>query len=205
VVIALILGAVAGVLTAVARGWTESEQTQAATSIATQTNLRLQKVLRTARQLGAYQVGSIDGSATGAAIMIWKGDVNDDGQVQFSELALIEHQPSGDPLNAKLVYWDVEFPTNWTATQKQNADSTLSKDSMYDATTFSTFKSMANVTSTTLANRVEGAVFKRIDSSTTVRPMLEYRLRFRLADGSAQDIYGTTAVRPPATLPASQQ
>ena len=201
----MVVAAAAGVMTAVGRGWQQTESVQLTSSVSTMSALRVQEILRSAKQLGTVHTGSITGYPTqGAAVMMWKGDYNSDGKVQFSELAMLEHQPNIDGTKGTIVYWDVCFPSSWSSSQKSAADSTMADDCMYGTTVIEDFKSMANVRSTTKASGVAGAVFKKIDSSATVRPQFEYRLKFQRSDGTTTLEYGTVTIRTPATMPAGQ-
>src|SRR2546423_9591081 len=98
VVTALVMGALAGLTTAVAQGWKQGDTTQTTTNVTTQTHLRVKRYLRAARLLGYCEVGSLDNpNCAQAAELFWKGDANADNQIQFSELALLEYHPNPDP------------------------------------------------------------------------------------------------------------
>ena len=202
---AMVAGAVSAVMTAVSRGWQQGREADTGTSRSTVSVLRIQKILRSAKQIGACRVGALNGTPSqAAAVMIWKGDLNGDGKVQLSETALLEHQPNSDPDSAQIVYWEVNYPTSWNTAQKQAADSTLADDAIYDGTQIDTFKTLSTVHSTAQATRVTAAEFHRIDSATAVRAGLEFALKFD-QDGQATVKYGRTTSRTAATLPASQQ
>jgi len=193
----MIAGAVAALMMSVSTGWKNSRTVEQGTTHSTQTMIRLQKLLRSAKQIGACRVGSISSTpAQAAAVLLWKGDLNGDYKVQFSELALIEHQLA----NNTVVYWDVSFPSTWTSSQKQAADSTLADNSIYDTAQIDSFKTLANVRSTTYAAHVTAAEFHRIDSDTATRPTLEYDLKF-LESGSTIIKYGSTSSRSSTTRP----
>ena len=112
IVTSLVLGASAALLSAVAQGWTQSESAGNGSNRVAMTHIRLQRVLRAAKQLGACRPGSIEGTDS-AALLIWKGDANLDNKVQFSELALLEHTP-GD---GKLRCYEVNYTNSWTDAQ----------------------------------------------------------------------------------------
>src|SRR5687768_10765159 len=96
-VTALVAAAVAAVLTAVSQGWQNSREIETQTSMSSQGMTRLNRTLRNVRQIGAVRAGAITGSpGQPAAALLWRGDFNEDGDIQFSELALLEHDPNGD-------------------------------------------------------------------------------------------------------------
>jgi type II secretory pathway pseudopilin PulG len=200
-VTALVTAASAALLSAVAQGWTQSDTAQDNSLAIIQTHMRLQRVLRSAKQLGLCKTGAIEGSSA-ASILIWKGDANLDSQVQFSELALLEH----DPADGVIRYYEVVYPSNWTVAQQAAADTpALANDEIYDESAIDSFKAIAYVQATVLARGVTGAEFHRYDSSTTVRPSLDYVLKFPGSNGSdARLEYGSVTVRTPSTLPSSQ-
>jgi hypothetical protein len=205
VITSMVAVAIGAVITSVGQGWLSSEAVQQNGTLTSQGVLRIQKILRSAKQIGTTRVGSINSHPTqAAAVMLWKGDVNGDGKIQFSELAMIEQTyDSSDPGNCKLIYWDVLFPTSWTSAAKQAADTTMADDCIYDANVIETFKAMANVRSTTEATNVVNVQFKKIDSSSTLRPVFEYSLKFE-RNGVTTIKYGSTSLRTPTTMPASQ-
>lgn len=203
-VTSLVASAVSAVMVSVGAGWRTGESSVSSSASTGQAMARLQRILRTARQIGAVRAGGLTGGTQDAAVALWKQDANGDGRIQFSELALIEHSLGADPLESVLRMYDVSFPSTMTLAQKQAADATLVDDCIYDANQITTFKSMTYVRSTVLAGRVMAAQFRRIDGAATVRPRLEYALRFD-EGGESVTKYGTTALRTPATLPVSQR
>ena len=206
----MVAGAVAAVLTSVSQGWTHSQDIQTQTSLTTQSLMRVNRVVRDCKQIGATRAGGISGTVTTpAAALIWRADLNSDEQIQFSELALLEHDPDGDspndiPLHA-IVWWTVQFPAGWTSAQKAAADSIISDASLYSDAEITAFRNnfSALVKPSVLATDVHKMKLLRIDSSSTVRPALEYVLKF-LDDASGDEStkYGRTTLRAPAKLPA---
>jgi Tfp pilus assembly protein PilW len=195
----LVTGAIAALLSAVAQGWNQCGDSQGSCNLIMLTHLRLQRILRAAKQLGYCNAGSIEGSS-GAAIMIWKADTNLDGLVQFSELGLIEQTPA----DGKIRYYEVVYPSSWTAAQKTTADTpALANDAIYDESSIDTFKALSNVTSTVIARNVTGAEFYRYDGLNVTHPTLDYLLNFHIGS-TTETQYGTVAVRTPTTLPTSQ-
>jgi type II secretory pathway pseudopilin PulG len=196
---ALITGAVAALLAAVAQGWQQSGEASNSSNIVMMTHLRLQKVVRAAKQLGAVRTGSIEGTDV-ADVLIWKADTNLDNQVQFSELALLEHTPA----DGKIRCYEVNYPSDWDDSQKTAADTpALADDVIYDDDSIDSFKAAAYVQATVLASGISGAEFHKYDGSGVKRPRFEYLLNFGSGSGIETE-YGSIAVRTPATLPASQ-
>jgi hypothetical protein len=198
---AMVAGGVAGILTAVSAGWQQGRQVEMGASVTSRTMLRIQKIIRTAKQIGACREG---GGTSAADVLLWKGDLNGDGKVQFSELAMLEFQPNDDPTQSQLVYWQVSYPSSWTSDQKQAADATLEDDAIYSDGAINLFKQLANVVATPEVTGLTSVQFHRIDSASTVRPALEYILTFD-EDGASIIKYGRTTCRGAAELPASQQ
>ena len=204
IITGLVMVAVSALLSAVAHGWTQTTATQSSSNHKVQVHARVQSILKGAKQLGAVRPGSLSGYAIPAAVMMWAGDYNGDDRVQFSELALLMHDGGTGSPDGYLAFYEVVYPSAWTAAQKEAADSvTLSKDEIYKDSNIDTFRLLANVRQTILATEVVGATFTLTDGADVTRPSLDYVLKFQKA-GSPQTEYGTVAVRTPTTLPASQ-
>lgn len=205
IVTGLVMTAVAGLLSAVAKGWQHSGDTQASSNHAVQTHARMQKIVKGARQLGAVRAGSLEGNLQAAGIMIWAGDDNGDDAVQFSELGLLVHEGGvGTPLGY-LAFYDVAYPTSWSAAERQAADTpALADDEIYDDANIDTFRSLAHVRMTLQASNLVGVVFTLKDGVDVIRPSLDYQLKFEKADVVEVE-HGTVSVRTPTTLPASQR
>ncbi len=206
IVTTLVMAAVAALMGAVGRGWVQSEASQTGSNLTSQLAIRMQRVLRGAKQLGAYRIGSIDGSATEAAVLIWKADSNYDGKVQLEEIALLTHQISGDPDDPNTIrYYELVYPSGWTAAQKAVANITLANnDEIYLDSSIEYFRDLPIVEYTVLARKVTGAEFRRYDSSTTVRPRVEYQVNLLKSGNTSELEYGTVAIRSAAPLPVSQ-
>jgi prepilin-type N-terminal cleavage/methylation domain-containing protein len=205
VITSLVMTAVAAVLSAVGQGWKQNGTVQSTSNGTVQTHLRVQRLIKSAHQLGAYRVGAISGTATlPAAIMMWKSDANHDNKVQFSELALLIHDDPAGGGNGSVIYYDVLYPTTWTAAQKTAADTpALADDEIYKDSNIDTFKNLSNVRATTIAKDVIGVEFRKIDGSSVVRPAFEYLVSLQ-KNGKTELEYGTVAVRTPTTLPTGQ-
>src|SRR5690242_4745337 len=78
VVMAMVMGAVAGLLGAAGQGWKQAESSEATASSSAQAHLRLRRIFQQARQIGYFQSGSLYTVSAGgeAAALIWKRDTN---------------------------------------------------------------------------------------------------------------------------------
>ena len=200
----LVMIAVGALMSAVAQGWEQSGETQATSTYRVQAHARIQKILKSAKQLGAVRAGSIDGNYQPAGVMIWAEDANGDNAVQFSELGLLVHEGDVGTSSGYIAYYDVSYPASWTAAQKTAADTpALANDEIYDDANIDTFRALANVRMTLLASNVVGAVFTRTDGVNVTRPSLDYTLKFEKNETTELE-YGAVALRTPTTLPVSQ-
>ena len=207
IITALVMGAIAALLSAVAMGWEQSGQTQSSSVYRVQAHVRLQRILKGVKQLGATRKGSINGNTTPAAVMVWKGDDNLDGKVQFSELGLLVHEGLVGTSDGYLSFYDVAYPTYWTAAQRTAADNTppvVTQADVYKDSSIDTFRTMAYVRKTVVARNLVGVAFTRTDGADITRPSLDYVLKFD-KDNDIQVEYGTSSVRTPSTLPADQR
>jgi len=207
---ALVAAAVAAMLLSVSRGWANSQDIDTQTAITSQGMMRIHKIMRDSRQIGAFRAGGLTGTpAHPAAVLIWRGDLNGDDKIQFSELGLIEHEPSGDaanqiPANA-LVYWTVKFPSTMTDLEKATNDSVIAEASLYSDAEIDLFRTgfVLFVKPSVVALNAPAVQINRVDSQTTVRPALEYAVKFQEADSSGTTVkYGRTTLRAPAKLGA---
>jgi type II secretory pathway pseudopilin PulG len=202
----LVMAAIAALLSAVAQGWKQSSETQTQSNHVVQVHARVQKLLRSARQLGACRHGSLDGmNPTAAALFMWKGDTNDDGTVQFSELGLLVHEGTLGTPEAYLAFYDVAYPSGWTGAQKTAADTpALADDEIYGDTNIDTFKALEHVRMTVVASNIPRAVFNMRESASITRPSLDYTLKVKKNE-KTEFLYGTVAVRTPTTIPVTQR
>ena len=207
IVTALVTGAIAAMLSAVAQGWTQSNAAGNSSNRVMMTHLRIQNVLRGVKQLGACRPGTLEGTEA-ACVLIWKADTNLDYKVQFSELAMLELTPS----DGKLRYYEVNYPSSWNSGQVTAADTpALASDDIYrddvDAdppdSAIEDFRDAEYVTATVLAEGISGGEFHKYDGYTTARPRFEYLLNFTTGSTTETE-YGSVAVRTPATLPSSK-
>ncbi|MEA2733724.1 MAG: hypothetical protein QOE14_175 [Humisphaera sp.] len=204
IVTGLVMSAVAALLSAVARGWEQSGETQSNSTYRVQSHARIARILKGAKQLGAVRGGSIDGTFGAAAIMLWKGDANADGKVQFSEVGLLMHEGAVGTPAGYLAFYEVVYPSNWTVMEKAVADSNWADDDIYDDDNIDSFRTRSLVRATVVASNVIGVVFTRTDGVNITRPSLDYVLKFK-KDNQVHVEYGTASVRPAAALPPSQR
>jgi type II secretory pathway pseudopilin PulG len=190
----LVMGAMSAFMLAVGRGWTASDSTQATTNITAQAQLRIQRLLRQARQIGAVRTGALDGSATSnAAVLYWKGDANSDNKIQHSELALLEYHPTADPNDPQTLRLYQAVLPNGTP------DTTITDDNeIFTDAEITTFHSFSYVSYTVVARKVNGVEFHKDDATTMPRPTLDYLIVFP----SGETEFGTVSPRGVNVLPA---
>ena len=208
IVTGLVMSAIAALLSAVAMGWEQNGKSQANSVHRVQAHARLQRILKGVKQLGAVRPGSVNGTTNPpAAVMIWKSDDNGDNKVQFSELGLLVHEGATGTAAGFVSFYDVAYPSTWSAAQRTAADNTppvVTQEDVYKDTSIDTFRTMTYVRKQLVASHVVGVAFTRTDGADITRPSLDYVLKFN-KDSETHVEYGTTAVRTPTTLPASQR
>jgi hypothetical protein len=208
IVTGLVMSAIAALLSAVAMGWEQSGNSQANSVHRVQAHARIQRILKGVKQLGTVRPGSVSGTTSlPAAVMLWKSDDNADNKVQFSELALLVHEGTPGTPQAYVSFYDVAYPSSWSAEQRAAADSAppvVTEEDVYKDSSIDTFRTMTYVRKQRVASNVVGVAFTRTDGANITRPSLDYVLKFK-KDNEVHVEYGTTAVRTPSTLPASQQ
>jgi type II secretory pathway component PulJ len=208
-VTALVMTALAALLGAVSQGWQQSGDAQAQSNVVVQTHVRMQRLLKGVRQIGAYRGGSIDGTAVEqAAALLWTQDANGDYQIQLSEMALLEAEMSGEVQNCTIKYYTLAYPANWTVEQKNTEDGTAVTDAeLYDAASIDWFRSIVQGSpygrATVVARNVVGSEFRKTDGTAVTRPTFNYLLNIQRGDAPETE-YGSVTVRTPTTLPAGQ-
>lgn len=201
----LVMAATAGLMTAVGQGWQQSESADSNASAASQVHLRLQRILKGARQIGYYRAGSISGAAGfNAAVLFWKDDVNQDGKLQNAELAVIGFQDGGDPQDAQTLRLYQIVKSSVQPDVNAEVDPTDYYKKLYDGAFFTQFMGRPDVAYTVISAGVTAAEFYKSDASTTVRPEFHYVLKLRRGGGTETE-YGTAAERVATTLPVSQR
>ena len=201
-VTALVLGAVSAFSLSVSRAWENSDDLQSSSLTSTQIAMRLLNELRTVQAFGAVIPGTITpntsrAAVAPAAVMLWKRDgtppdySDADGKIQYSELEVIEYEPSADKTTGHTLY-------AWTATPL--IDTQMSRSVFNDPATITEFKKIA--ARKPLAMNVDGAKFYVLNGASTVqRPVFEFALSF-VRDKTTTTQYGAVSMRAPATQPS---
>ncbi|MEO6434399.1 MAG: hypothetical protein ABIP55_01385, partial [Tepidisphaeraceae bacterium] len=207
-VTSLVMAALAALMGAVAAGWRHSGNAQATSNVVAQTHVRMQRLLKGVRQIGAVRNGSVDGSADPqAAALIWKSDANGDYKIQLSEVALLEAEIGGQLTQCRMVSHTIAYPSDWTTAQRNTADGAALTDAeLYEDASIDEFRTIAQASAygqaTVVATSIVGAEFRLIDGAAVTRPTLNYLINIQR--GSAPETeYGSVTVRTPTTLPAS--
>jgi len=214
-IMTLVVGAMSAFCLAMTSAWHTSEKSASITLKGQQIALRLANTnsdsggaarhwaeMRQAKLLGACRAGSSDGSAAGAAILIWKTDTNNDGYIQGNEVEMIEHDTTNHTL--KLYY-----------TGQADASGTWSYSTNFTvAGTIDQFK--IGRSSREIATGIYGAVFQTSNTgSSTIKPSFQYALKlmtnqsqtnvatFSAVGGEPKLMvqYGTITLRSPIAAP----
>jgi Tfp pilus assembly protein FimT len=205
---AMVMGATAALMGAVGQGWQQSESTDQSASTATQAHLRLQRIIKSAKQLGYYRAGSFasPSSANGAAVLMWKADTNLDGKAQYSELAVLEYHHDADPYDAMTIRQYQILSSSTQADAQTEIDSTDYYNVLYSSTFYTQFMQRSDLAYTIVARNVAAAEFHKTDSSSKIRPAFEYVLSLKRGTSDQTEVeYGTAAERVATTLPVSQR
>ena len=206
-VTSLVMGALAALLGAVAKGWEHSGRTQATSNVIVQTHVRIQKLVKGVRQIGACRAGSIDGGAPEqAGVLLWKSDANGDGLIQLSEVALLECEMSALAADCKMKYRTIVYPNYWTEAQKNSADgAALTSTEFEDEASIDWFRTIVGTSAygqtTLVARNIVGSEFRRSDGATVTRPVFHYLLNIQRG-GAPETEYGAVAVRTPSKYPS---
>lgn len=201
IITTLVLGAMAAFCMAMSTAFNSAGKSQLITLKAQQIANKINSEVRAARLLGACRLGSSDGSAPGAAVMIWKQDTNGDGYIQGDEVEMLYHNPATNTLS--LYYtgqadavgtWS--YSTNFTA-----------------AAVIDQFK--IGRSARVIGNGVYGAVFQTTGTSgTTYNPSFKFALKLMVDDTQTSSShsavggepklivqYGTATIRAPIAAP----
>ncbi|MGH7177983.1 MAG: hypothetical protein ACREJC_11425 [Tepidisphaeraceae bacterium] len=182
VVTSLVLSALSAFVLAVSNVWQASDAAQCSAIANGQTTLRLQKRLLDARQIGYYR-------ATGpAAVIYWRGDFNGDSKINYSELAVLAHNPTARTLN---VY---ESNSGAGAPDPVWTSAVFSDSGVID-------QFIAALTPTPIARNISEATFEVQNAGgSTVCPTLHFSLGFRNNDVTEFEA-GAVSLRAAAPLP----
>jgi hypothetical protein len=193
---ALVMGAVAAFVTAAGTHWRSSEPGQSVHLAQGQVTVRLQHIVRDSRLIGATRSGSLDSSGAAAALLLWRADSNEDGQIQLSEIALIEH----DRTQAALLVYELRLPAEMSSAERSARDHTVSYDAIAEPSAPEAFRSIEHVTPVPLARGISGARFHVHSAGRNQRPALEFALRVNRG-GSDGIEYGSATMRGPSRRP----
>jgi hypothetical protein len=200
VITTLVMGAVSALWFGVCRTWQRGDGAQNVALTSGQATARLEATFRAAKYVFQIANGSVDGVTTpAAAAFFWKGDnwpatANADQAVQIAELALVEHDPA-----AKRLYLYQAIPyASMTVSQKSRAAGVATYADLALASTRTTFKGYDFVQRQVISESITGALFGT--PATSARPMLEFTLNLKRADGTAL-VYGAATLRGPTTRP----
>jgi hypothetical protein len=197
VVVAIILGALAGLAVAMSSGWKATETQDNLQIARRQTSTQLYYNIRSARFIGATAADNTNSSGAsqpgkGAVIIFWKGDVNNASKNMFAyQVAVIEHDISAGTLKL----YQLPQTASGAMTVFQNCD-------VDDSSDIEKFKQMNGVTWQTIGRNVSSVSFKLLPvSSTRQTQVLEFQINYK--SGEQQQLeYGTATVRGPQAPPS---
>ncbi|MGA3065312.1 MAG: prepilin-type N-terminal cleavage/methylation domain-containing protein [Tepidisphaeraceae bacterium] len=200
VITAMVLAAMAAVMTSVAEGWQAGSISQSTQMQANQIYARVQKILSGAK----YVILPTDGGS-GSSILFWANDdLIADSTVEAGELGLIQLDSA---TNTLYLY---EAAPNLTGSQLAAAQTPLNWSTLQTLTP-SQFISWSYIQPTPLggpgtsgnpnALQVTGANFFVTGlGSTTQLPIIEFSLSFD-KNGQSATLYNSTTMRGPTTQP----
>lgn len=198
VITALVMSALSAFSLAMSTAWKNASQSQAITLVGNQAVFRTQKEVSNAKIIGAVRAGSMDASGSGAAVLLWAGDTNNDGYIQLAEIEMIEFDPANHVLQRYAAgHGDASSRVSWAV--------------FTDPALFDNFK--VGRTAQPMARNVYGAVFQTSGTSgSSAYPSLKFALKLA-ADSTAGQSgmigsdpqvfvqYGTATVRAPLAQP----
>jgi len=192
VVVAVILGALAGLAVAMSNGWKATETQDNLQIARRQTSTQIYYNIRSARFIGATSADNADSSGAsqpgkGAVLIFWKGDVNNTSKTMYAyQVAVIEHDISSSTLRL----YQLPQTASGAMTVFQNCD-------VDDSSDIDKFKQMNGVTSRAIGRNVSSVSFKLLPvSSTRQTQVLEFQMNYK--SGEQQQLeYGTATVRGP--------
>ncbi len=213
VITAMILAAVAAIVSAAGQGWSEQNVSQSTQMQANQVYARLQKVLAAAKYVAQVTPGSVDGSGVAASLFFWRSDdypdgATMDGTPQVGEMALIQQDSATKTL---WLYQAIPY-SQMTPTQLTAAGLTMTWAQMTDPTAPGTFIKLSFVkaqviggpgyTSTGSGLKVVGTQLSVNGlSGTNQLPVIEFSLGFS-KDGESLTLYGSSTLRGPTKQPS---
>jgi prepilin-type N-terminal cleavage/methylation domain-containing protein len=181
VVTTMVLSAMTFFLFGVGDIWHETDAGQSVYLAANRATDRIDRLVRGAKLLDPdFTPGT---GPTPAACMIWAADNNGDGQIQLSEMALLQYDPTTQTL------FQYAIPASVTP-NPDTAGATLLTPAAFIAT--------PGVTATPVAHNVTACTFNVTATNATAgnAPVLEVVMT--VSDGrSSTTVYSTSAVRAP--------
>jgi hypothetical protein len=213
VVTAMVLGALSGLWFAVGEAWRSSASSQAVASTTNQASLRLESAFRQARFVIKSEPGSLDNSTTPAWAFVWRGDFWNrpaqtatpadyatpaaDGAIQIAELGLLQF----DPVAGKVYFYRAKDAALMTADQRLAASEVPTFDRLQRSETRDSFKTLAFVDRTVIAEGVTAlrVNFPRVQTGS--RPIVEFTMNVA-RNGMTSSLYGTAVMRSPSTQPS---
>ncbi|MBV8780567.1 MAG: hypothetical protein JO353_04155 [Phycisphaerae bacterium] len=192
VITSMVLAGVASFAMAVSTAWRNAGSSESILLSANHDALLLNEKIRACGLTGGWTSGSIDGSSTtGAAVLLWKGDANSDGFINYTEILLIQHDPKTSRINL------YQTPTGYSGLNLVYSYLAVFSQSSF----ISLFKT--GLTPTVLCSNVSGAQFYvGSPSSATARPFVEFALTVK-AGSTSQIVYGDATLRNPLPTPSN--
>jgi hypothetical protein len=212
IVTAMIMGAVAGIMTAVGEGWSQGQSTQSIQLQANQVFARVQKILSSAKYVGQVTAGSVtDSTQPPGSIFFWRGDdypngSTADGTMQWGEMALIQQDPTTHTL---FLYKAIPY-SQMSGSQLTRAGVALGSTDP-STTNMTTFKALDFVTATAIGGpgnqtdhgdlHVDAAQFYVPTDVKSRLPVIEFALSLS-RNGQSTILYDSSTIRAPATQPS---
>jgi len=196
-VVAIIMGALAGLAVAMSNGWKATEAQDNLQVARRQTSTQMYHNIRSARFVGATSGDNSNSSGgsqpgKGAVIIFWKGDPNNTSKTMYAyQVAVIEHDIS----TATLKLYQLPQTANGAMTEFKDCDVDDSSDA-------EKFKQMFGVTSQVIGRNVSSVSFKLLPvSSTRQTQSLEFQIKYKSGEQEQLE-YGTATVRGPQAPPS---
>ena len=196
VVVAIILGALAGLLVAMGNGWQATASQDNLQIARRQTSAQVYYNIRAARFIGATAADNCNSSGAsqpgkGAAVIFWKGDANAGKTMYAYQVAVIEH----DIISSTLRLYQLPQTASGAMTPFLTAD-------VDDSNDIDKFKQMNGVTSHLIGRDVSSVSFKLLPvSSTRQTQVLEFQINYKSGEQEQLE-YGTATVRGPQAPPS---
>jgi Tfp pilus assembly protein PilV len=211
VIVAMIMLAIAGIMTGVAQAWTDQEMNQSTQVQANQIYARVQHILSAAKYVAQYS-GSLSGSSAGS-ILFWRADdypaSPNDETVQAGEMALIWQ----DPTTSTLWLYEALPYAQMSAAQYASAGQVYTWTYWTTPSTVAAFKTSnflqyiplggpGSLSNPSTYLQVTGAQFYAYSlAGTSQLPVVEFALAFS-RNNQSLNLYSSTTLRGPSTQPS---